>query len=411
MTPLKTLAIRRLFRVVNGGTPTPDADNWDGDVPWATPVDLGRVNGGLLSSTDRMLTATGLATGSRAVQAGSLIVSTRAPIGYVVQVEQATAFNQGCRGLEARVPVDVRFFRYQLSASTDSLASLGQGSTFIELSGDQLGSFNVTCPPLDDQRAIADYLDRETARLDALIAAKLRMVDLFQQRLRIAIADRVLGPPVHGASSGPEQVSPRPGWKLIPFRWLFREVDDRSATGAEELLSVSQTRGVIPQSALGDRRQYAETLVGYKVCRPGDLVINRMWVYYGALGASRYHGLVSPDYAVFRPISSVTSEFAAYVLRTEAYVGEMTRLVKGIGAAFQDAVRKPRLHPNELGLIAIPVPPLGQQEGLLDELAGEVGRTEQQSALLRKSADLLRERRQALITAAVTGQVQVAVAA
>lgn len=169
---------------------------------------------------------------------------------------------------------------------------------------------------------------------------------------------------------------------------------------------------MIPQSDLGDRRQYADTLVGYKICRPGDLVVNRMWVYYGALGASGHYGLVSPDYAVFRPTGSVSSAFVAHVLRTDAYVAEMTRLVRGIGAAFQGAVRKPRLHPNELGLIAIPVPPTPHAQ---EELLARLRANEESAALtasrLQRSIELLKERRRALITAAVKGEVEVPVAA
>ncbi len=182
MSSWPSVPIRRLFRVVNGGTPTGEPDNWNGGVPWATPVDLAKVDSGVLESTERTLTATGLRTGSRTVPAGSIVVSTRAPIGYVAQVEASTAFNQGCRGLGPAAPMDIRFFRYQLSVSSGQLAALGQGSTFVELSSEQLAGFPVVAPPQDQQRSIADYLDRETARLDALIAAKQRMIDLVQER-------------------------------------------------------------------------------------------------------------------------------------------------------------------------------------------------------------------------------------
>jgi len=284
-------------------------------------------------------------------------------------------------------------------------------STIENFSAGKYRNLQLSLPNHDEQRAIVDYLDRETARIDALIAAKQRMLVLLTERARELVADRLLGPPVPGAGAAAEQITARPGWRTTPFRWLFREIDERSTTGDETLLSVSQTRGVIPQAELGDRRQYAETLIGYKLCRAGDLVVNRMWVYYGALGSSHYEGIVSPDYAVFRPTDSVSSEFAAYVLRTAAYVAEMTRLVRGIGAAFQGAVRKPRLHPNELGLIAMPVPPHADQARILEQLDSDTRKLNTQMSLLHRSVALLYERRQALITAAVTGQLEVTVAA
>jgi type I restriction enzyme, S subunit len=221
----------------------------------------------------------------------------------------------------------------------------------------------------------------------------------------------LLGPPVGDGSAGPGQVTLRPGWRLIPFRRLFREIDTRSQTGSETHLSVSQTRGVIPQAELGDRRQYADTLVGYKVCMSGDLVLNRMWVYYGALGAASVSGIVSPDYAVFRPTAEMSSKFAAYVLRTPAYVGEMTRLVRGIGAAFQGTVRKPRLHPSELGMIQMPAAPNADQQRLVRALDEGTEEIAHRVSLLERSVELLEERRHALITEAVTGQLNIPEAA
>src|SRR5271157_1993578 len=98
------MQLRRVFRVINGGTPTSDPANWNGSVPWATPVDLGRSHGGVIRDTDRTLTIDGLRAGSSLVPGGSLIVSTRAPIGYVAEVAEPTAFNQGCRGLVPQRP-------------------------------------------------------------------------------------------------------------------------------------------------------------------------------------------------------------------------------------------------------------------------------------------------------------------
>jgi len=279
------------------------------------------------------------------------------------------------------------------------------------ISVDLVARLDVPVPPLITQRAIADYLDRDTARIDALVAAKERMVALLEEARGAFATDALLGSPVPGGPAGRGQVTLRPGWSLIPFRRLFREIDVRSETGSETLLSVSQTRGVIPQSDLGERRQYAETLVGYKTCLPGDLVVNRMWVYYGALGAASTPGIVSPDYAVFTPMARLSAKFAAYVLRTPAYVGEMTRLVRGIGAAFQDAVRKPRLHPSEMGLIEMPVPPPDEEKALLRRLETQTDAMMRRIALLNQSTELLQERRQALITAAVSGQLDILEAA
>jgi len=310
--------------------------------------------------------------------------------------------------------IDPRFL-YYVTASVEFTghgAATIYGAHGVRRVDDQFArDFRIWLPSLQTQRGIADYLDRETTRIDALIAVKQRIVELLGEKRSELATNLLLGPPVAGRSAGPGQVAVRPGLTLVPFRWLFREIDVRSATGSETLLSVSQTRGVIPQSELGDRHQHAESLVGYKVCMAGDLVVNRMWVYYGALGSASQSGLVSPDYAVFRPTAAMSSDFAAYVLRTPAYVGEMTRLVKGIGAAFQGAVRKPRLHPSELGLIEMPVVPVSEQKAVLRILNQQSEAISRRVSLVERSRTLLEERRRALITAAVTGQLDIPEAA
>ena len=182
MSPFPRRHLRQLLRVVNGGTPTADPENWDGEVPWATPIDLAPVNGKLLAATTRTLTTRGLATGSSEVPPNSLIMSTRAPIGYVAQVARSTAFNQGCRGLVPREPVDIRYIRYQLLSAAPTLQNFGQGSTFLELSSDSLSELPLFVPSVNVQRAIADYLDAETAHIDALIEKKRRMVELLEER-------------------------------------------------------------------------------------------------------------------------------------------------------------------------------------------------------------------------------------
>lgn len=191
----QVVAIRRVFRVVNGGTPTSDEANWQGEVMWATPVDLAGVDGGRIVSTARTLTREGLHSGSAAVPAGSIVLSTRAPIGYVVETTSELAFNQGCRGLVPRAEVDVRYFRYQLLARRPDLVALGLGSTFAELSSDALASVKVAYPSLRVQRELADQLDAQTARIDALIRKTGQVIDRLTERRQALITAAVTGEP------------------------------------------------------------------------------------------------------------------------------------------------------------------------------------------------------------------------
>jgi type I restriction enzyme S subunit len=186
-------ALKRTFTTLNGATPrSGDPNYWDGDIPWATPDDLGSLKSSVLTTTRRMITEEGYAScGVSLAPEGSLILSTRAPIGHLAVAGISLCTNQGCRSLVFRNDDDRRFFFYQLFAARLELQSLGQGSTFTELSRDRLTPVYLASPSLDEQRAIAAFLDRETARIDALIEKKRRQIELLQEKRSALISHAV----------------------------------------------------------------------------------------------------------------------------------------------------------------------------------------------------------------------------
>ena len=93
-------------------------------------------------------------------------------------------------------------------------------------------------------------------------------------------------------------------WRLLRAKNLYREIDDRSMTGKEELLSVSHITGVTPRSQKNVTMFLAKSNIGHKICHPDDLAINTMWAWMAALGVSKHLGLVSPAYGVYRPLTN-----------------------------------------------------------------------------------------------------------
>ena len=162
----------KVFKIINGSTPkSGELNYWDGSIVWATPDDLGNLSSDTLWTTRRTITEEGYGScGTSLAPAGSLVLSTRAPIGHVAIAGVPLCTNQGCRALVPRNAEFERFLYYQLVTARPELESWGQGSTFKELSRDRLAAIHLAIPPFDEQRAIADFLDRETARIDALIA-------------------------------------------------------------------------------------------------------------------------------------------------------------------------------------------------------------------------------------------------
>lgn len=145
--------------VIGGGTPsTKEPSYWGGDVAWITPKDLSRLEGRFVAAGDRNITVAGLeASSAKTLPPGALVVSSRAPIGYVAIAAKPLATNQGCRSLVFKDD-EPKFFYYVLKSSTEQLEALANGTTFREISGSGMKRVVVPRPPLDQQRAIASIL-------------------------------------------------------------------------------------------------------------------------------------------------------------------------------------------------------------------------------------------------------------
>ena len=159
------------------------------------------------------------------------------------------------------------------------------GVTRFGIPKSEIGTMRVPVPPLAQQRAVADYLDRETARLDALVVAKQQVLRLLAEKRQALIIRAVtcgLDPSAPLRDSGIPWLGEIPaGWHTERARWLFRERDERSDTGEEELLTVSHLTGVTPRSEKDVNMFEAATTSGYKICQSGDLVVNTLWAWIG----------------------------------------------------------------------------------------------------------------------------------
>ena len=389
--------LRRVFKVVNGGTPTSEPENWDGEVAWATPIDLGRLNGSRISETQRTITTEGLRTGSSLVPAGSLIVSTRAPIGYVVETMIPMAFNQGCRGLVPLTELDVRFFRYQLLVCAGQLQSRGQGSTFVELSTDGLASFPLAVAPLRVQRAIADYLDAETARIHALIASRRRMIELLRERRSAVIADLTGGDTGTGEAAGGTRLKFAVGRPTSGNRDHSFTSDD---SGIPCLRGLNIKPGWVDQANLmriseADNREHGATIL-----HAGDVVIVRSGnAGTAAMVPPELDGANCVDLVIIRRSANVEPRYLEYLLnspqaRTQAEMG-----VFGATLTHFNAV--------DIGELTLFIPPVGEQRALVSLLEERTSRIDSTVEAMQRQVATLLERRQALITAAVTGQLEI----
>lgn len=158
--------------------------------------------------------------------------------------------------------------------------------------------------------------------------------------------------------------------ETIKFKRVFKEIDERNSEEFNyPLMSVSRYKGVIPRSELKGDDGRADSLDNYKVCRPNQIVINRMSAASGAVGIAHVNGLISPDYAVLEINELADPDYILYLMKSAWFVSEMVSRLRGIGAGGESAsVRTPRINVEDLGDITIPLPTLAQQKRLAKEI-------------------------------------------
>ena len=301
--------------------------------------------------------------------------------------------------------VEARFLRYVCLSSyfIDIVDGSTYGSKMPRSDWSFIGDICIPVPKYCEQSIIADYLDRETGHIDSLVAAKERLLDLLFEKRNAFITQAVtrgLDPNITLRDSGTPWLGRIPyHWEVRKLAWLFRERDERGDPHLP-LLEVSLASGVTVRMFLESRIE--STIADYstyKIARHGDIVFNKMRMWQGAVGAAPNSGLVSPDYVVAEPINLMSSSYAALLFRIASFSAECGRRSHGI------VWDRLRLYWDGFRDIEVPLPPLSEQSRIVEVVARELERLDVLMSEAERSIGLLKERRIALITAAVTGQI------
>lgn len=305
--------------------------------------------------------------------------------------------------LRTQPDFEPRFVAYALNA-TDYTPWI-EGSTRDKLTQDKMGSILLPTPPLAEQQSIANFLDRESTRIDGLVAAKQRLLDLLAEKRKAIIATAVtrgLDPKVKLRDSGVPWLGEIPvHWRSTRVGRLFRQ---SKTLGYPDLtvLSVYREFGVIERASRDDNaNRVPDDLSKYQLVEVGDLVINKMKAWQGSLGVSDFRGITSPDYVVFRPVHSEEPRFLHSMLRMPQLTTVYLSISNGI------RINQWRIEPERFANVEVFLPPLEEQRAIVDHIAHETAKLDAVRAATERTIGLLKERRSALIAAAVTGQLGV----
>ena len=200
-------------------------------------------------------------------------------------------------------------------------------------------------------------------------------------------------------SSGIEWVGETPKhWVLTRNKDIFEERGSLSLSGDETLLTVSHITGVTRRTEKNVNMFMAETMKGYKLCREGDLIINTMWAWMGALGTANEDGICSPAYGVYRPkkLPPYNHRYFDYLYRTPNAITEMTRRSKGIVSS------RLRLYPRDFFQIQTVLPPEIEQTGIATYLDTKTTQIDRKIDLLSQKVTQYAKLKQSIINETVT---------
>lgn len=209
----KKVKLGEICEILNGGTPkTGISDYWNGNIEWATPADLGKLKTSIIYNTPRKISELGLKNSSaKLFPAYSLILSTRAPIGYLAINTIPMTTNQGCRGIVPKQITHVSFLYYFLKNNVKLLNSLGVGATFKELSTKSLSEIEIPLPPITTQKHIAEVLDKA----DALRQQNRQLLQHYDDLLQSTFIE-LFGDPVKNPK----------GWEVKKLVKVCKQITD-----------------------------------------------------------------------------------------------------------------------------------------------------------------------------------------
>ncbi len=266
-------------------------------------------------------------------------------------------------------------------------------------------TYEFDMPSIENQQRMVTYLDTKLSEIDHQVSILTSKRDAYLRLKKSIINHAVthgLNPNVKMKDSGIEWIGEVPEhWEVKRMKDIFFERKELSLTGEEDLLSVSEFYGVARRKdKMNSDEEFesrADSLVGYKICKAHDLVINIMLAWKTGLGISDNDGIVSPAYAVYEG-RNIASHFYHYLLRSGMYVKEFKRHSKGIIDS------RLRLYNDRFNNISAIYPPLPEQRAIATYLDNKCAKIDTIVSNLNKQISRYGDLKRSLIDEVITGK-------
>lgn len=399
--------IRRFAQMKTGHTPSRSVpDYWAStDIPWFTLADVWQLRDGkqiYLGDTASKISELGLAnSAAELLPAGTVVLSRTASVGFSGIMPRPMATSQDFWNWVCGTQLLPEFLNYQFKTMTAAFKSLNMGSTHQTIYQKDAARLHVVVPPLKEQRAIVDCLDRETARIDMLIEEQQRLIGMLRERRDSIWAECV-------------ETARQPGRSATVRRVIESIVDGPFGSSLASAHYSDDGARVIRLGNIGVNEfkdedsafiplEYAEKLHAHAV-EEGDVVVaglgdDKMPLGRAAVVPALGPAIVKADCYRLRPSEQVSASYLAWVMSAPQTRSQIMLLARGSTRA--------RLNTKVVQQVEIPVPDRDMQNALVAQAGAGTAKIDKLIAESERFMELARERRSALVTAAVTGQIDI----
>ncbi|MBF0250372.1 MAG: restriction endonuclease subunit S [Alphaproteobacteria bacterium] len=356
----QTVPITKVARVVGGATPkTGNPEFWDGSINWATPKDLSGLQGKYISSTPRKITDSGLkGCAAEVLRAGSVLFSSRAPIGHIAINTVPMATNQGFKSFVPGPELDASFLYWWLDANREQLQAMGTGATFKEVSKTVVERLEIPLPPLDEQKRIAGILDQA----DAL------------RRLRSQALDKLntLGQAIFHEMFGQRELPKVSLAELVEARSSLADptLDENAELPHVGPEHIRQGGGHIEWDRVRACRVDGVTSGKYRF-EAGDVIYSKIRPYLNKVAIADRVGMCSADmYALLPKSDRIKTRYLHFILGSREFLA--------YGDSVSGRANIPKMNRKQLMAFEIPLPPVNLQEQFDERLRDLVAARNQQ---------------------------------
>lgn len=295
--------LSELGAIVGGATPSTSVEKYyGGEIAWVTPKDLSSFSGRYIECGERNITEEGLnSCSAQLLPAGSVLFSSRAPIGYVAIAKNPIATNQGFKSLVPDTKkVDSLFMYYLLKYNKNRIEAMGSGTTFKEVSGATMKNIEVNLPPLAEQKRIAGIL----GALDDKIELNRRINANLEEQAQALFKSWFMDfEPFRDNPFVDSELGKIPqGWKVTELGNVTKQQTEKVGQQTTvKVLSPVTTGELVLSEEYFTKQVFSESIAKYIIVKPNQFAYNPARINIGSIGRNTFgfDGCVSPVYVVF----------------------------------------------------------------------------------------------------------------